>query len=262
MEGRNCYHTLAYKGNYDTLVTLLNYERVCLKKVIADELNEVKKRFHFKNLDIKHGHLVSTVYHDADTVRRHQDFNVRANALFERYANMIIERYRGILMQQDVNGRGPLHYAAMSKYTKCYRCVQGLLDIDITHEPGYETFLKKYFEIGSLDSPDGRTPFDPRKSSLVIKDFEHLLEPTEYKNIVKDFKLRIRRLTKDALNMQDSNQFTPLHISSYYGDFKSSRYMVDMGADAVHENFRERPLEISKDKFARGVLQTLNVAAF
>ena len=52
-EGRTCFHTLCYRGNYETVVTLLNYERVCLKKVIADELNEVKKRFNFKNLDIK-----------------------------------------------------------------------------------------------------------------------------------------------------------------------------------------------------------------
>ena len=54
--------------------------------------------------------------------------------------------------------------------------------------------------------------------------------------------------------MQDSNQFTPLHIASYYGDFKSSRFMVEMGADPVSVNYRERPLEVSKDKFARGVL--------
>ena len=123
---------MCYKGNYDTLITLLNYERVCLKKVIADELSEVKKRFNFKNLDIKQGHLVSTVYHDVSTVRRHSDFNMRANALFERYANCIIERYRQILLKQDVNGRGPLHYAAMSKYTNCYRCVIALIDMDIS----------------------------------------------------------------------------------------------------------------------------------
>ena len=38
-DGRSYYHTLAYRGNYETLITLLNYERVCLKKVISDELN-------------------------------------------------------------------------------------------------------------------------------------------------------------------------------------------------------------------------------
>ena len=70
-DGRSAYHSLAYRGNYDTLMTLLNYERACLKKVISDELHEVKKRYRFKNLDICQGHLVSTVYHDADTIRRH-----------------------------------------------------------------------------------------------------------------------------------------------------------------------------------------------
>ena len=149
----------------------------------------------------------------------------------------------------------------MSKYTNCYRCVTALLEMDVSHEPDYERFLKNYFEIGALDSQDGRAPFDPRKSSLLIKEFEHLLEPTEFKNIVKDFTNRIRRLIKDALNLQDSNQFTPLHIASYYGDFKASRFMVDMGADPVHVNYRERPLEVSKDKFARSVLQNLNDAA-
>lgn len=121
--------------------------------------------------------------------------------------------------------------------------------------------MRNYFEIGSLDSPEGRAPFDPRKSSLLIKDFKNLLDPVEFNNIVKDFKIRIRNLTKEALNMQDSNSYSPLHICSYYGDFKASRYMVDVGADPVNINFKERPLEVSRDKFARSVLQNLNDAA-
>ena len=52
-DGRNCYHIMLYKGNYDVLVIMMNYERVCLKKVISDELASEKKRFKFKNLDIK-----------------------------------------------------------------------------------------------------------------------------------------------------------------------------------------------------------------
>jgi hypothetical protein len=36
--GRNAYHTMLFLGNYDVLATLLNYERVCLRKVILDEL--------------------------------------------------------------------------------------------------------------------------------------------------------------------------------------------------------------------------------
>jgi hypothetical protein len=45
-----------------------------------------------------------------------------------------------------------------------------------------------------------------------------------------------------------------LHVASYFGDFKASRIMVDLGADSTSVNFTERPLEVSKDKFARSVL--------
>lgn len=34
--GQTCYHIVCYRGNYDCLVALLNYERMCLKKVMYD----------------------------------------------------------------------------------------------------------------------------------------------------------------------------------------------------------------------------------
>ena len=130
-EGRSYYHYIGFRGNYEVLVTMLNYERTCLKKVISDTLWAEKNRFKFKNLDIKHGSLVSTVYHDQETVRRHQDFNMRATNLFELYCNRIIEKYEAIFMIQDTHGRTPLHYTAMSKFTNCYRCLQAFLEVDI-----------------------------------------------------------------------------------------------------------------------------------
>ena len=199
-EGRTLYHSLCYKGNYDTMATTLNYERVCLKKTIFDKLQGCKDRFKFKNLDIKHGSLVSTVYHDAETLRRHVDFNQHATVLFEKYSSLIINRYRSILTRQDTHGRNPLHYAAMSKFTKCFSAMQILLDIGIDNEPEYEAFLRRYFEIGALDSKEGRAPFDPRKSSLLIKEFEHLLDQNEFSSILKKFKQEVKGLIKEALN--------------------------------------------------------------
>lgn len=38
--------------------------------------------------------------------------------------------------------------------------------------------------------------------------------------------------------------------------------MVKLGADPNSPAFAERPLEVGKDKFVRGVLQNLNDAAF
>jgi hypothetical protein len=77
------FHLLGYKGNYECLIQILNIERVYLKKTLFDQLYREKQRYRFKNMDIKHGHLVSTVFHDAETVKRHEEFNIRVQSLFE-----------------------------------------------------------------------------------------------------------------------------------------------------------------------------------
>lgn len=68
-------------------------------------------------------------------------------------------------------------------------------------------------------------------------------------------------MLKELLNMKDTNYYSPLHVASYFGDFKASRFMVQIGADPNSPAFSERPLEVGKDKFTRGVLQNLNDAA-
>ena len=45
-------------------------------------------------MDIKHGHLASAVFHDAETVKRHEDFNIRVYNLYDQYGKDIIDRYR------------------------------------------------------------------------------------------------------------------------------------------------------------------------
>lgn len=35
-EGRNMYHMLCYRGNYECLVSILNIERVYMKKTLFD----------------------------------------------------------------------------------------------------------------------------------------------------------------------------------------------------------------------------------
>jgi ankyrin repeat protein len=49
---RNCFHILAYKGNVESMATVLNYDRECLKKTMADIIVEYKKRSKLKSLDI------------------------------------------------------------------------------------------------------------------------------------------------------------------------------------------------------------------
>ena len=214
-------------------------------------------------MDIKHGHLVSTVFHDADTVKRHEEFNMRVQSLFEQYARDLLMRMRQILCQQDEpHKRNPIHYAAMSKYTKCFKCVEALLNIDLEGDvEGYDEFVKLFFELQFLETQEERK-FDPRKYHGILSEFKHLMSPHEYGAIVRDFKLQIKMLLKEVLDSQDANFHSPLHLASYFGDFKAARYMVKLGADPNSPAFAERPLEVGKDKFVRSVLQNLNDAAY
>jgi ankyrin repeat protein len=54
--------------------------------------------------------------------------------------------------------------------------------------------------------------------------------------------------------MQDDNKHSPLHISSYFGDFKASRMMKKAGAEASSAAYEQQPLEVGKNQFARCVL--------
>jgi len=127
------------------MIALLSLERVYLKKTLFDQLLREKNRYRFKNMDIKHGHLASAVFHDAETVKRHEDFNIRVYNLFDQYAKDIVDRYRQILTQQDIHKRNPIHYGAMSKYTKCYKTLEAILAIDIDIVPCSDMFLSLFF---------------------------------------------------------------------------------------------------------------------
>lgn len=202
--GRNAYHNLCFKGNFDCAIALLNIERVYLKKILFDQLLGEKNTYRFKNMDIKHGHLSKNIFHDADTVKRHEDFNIRVYNLFEQYAKDIYDRYRQILTQQDQFKRNPIHYGAMSKFTKCFKTVEAILNIDIDLVPNTEDFQKLFFQIQDLESKEDMK-FDPRKYKHVLAEFQHLLSPADYSRIIKEFKHSVKLLLTEVLNSQDVN---------------------------------------------------------
>lgn len=85
-ENKSLYHILCYRGNYDCLISVLNLERCYLKKILYDSLCKEKKVYRFKGMDIREGKLVETVFHDVETVKKHEEFNVRVQVLLENYA--------------------------------------------------------------------------------------------------------------------------------------------------------------------------------
>lgn len=82
-----------------------------------------------------------------------------------------------------------------------------------------------------------KAPYDPRKYHDVVSQFKNFLPRKEFKQISKKFNNDIYRVRKTALMQKDINGHTPLHIASYFGDFKASRLMVDLGARPTDDSF-------------------------
>jgi len=140
-----------------------------------------------KTMDIKHGSLVKTVQHAADTIKRHSEFDARLVSLLEQYSADIVQRYREILTQQDmIQKRNPLHFAAMNKAVHSQKTLEALLKIDFETVPGWDNFIKLHDQLQGFEESDEH--FDPRKSEPILKQFRELLEPKVYKSVVRDFK--------------------------------------------------------------------------
>ena len=223
----------------------------------------MKNQYRLKSMDVKHGSLVSSIYHDADLTRRFEEFIIGVQNLLEQYARDIIDKYRQVLTQQDIHRRTPIHYGAMSKFTNCYKTLEALLTMDldlINGGVGVDAFVHLFWQVQDLDCPEDAR-FDPRKYKNVLNEFQHLLAPADYRRIKGEFRTNAKALLVEALNIQDCNYHTPLHISSFFGDFKASRLFTKHGAATASEANSVPPLEVSKDKFSRDVLQSLNEAA-
>ena len=92
--GRNCFHGICYRGNFEVATTLLNIERAYLKKILLEQLLKEKNKYRLKNMDIKHGQLSTQIYHDSDIIKRHEEFNIRVYNLLEKYSKDILDRFR------------------------------------------------------------------------------------------------------------------------------------------------------------------------
>ena len=90
----------------------------------------------------------------------------------------------------------------MSKFTKSFKCMEALLNIDIDHVDGYDKFLEFFFQLQMVETAEDRK-FDPRKYNSILTEFKHVLAPKEYNLIVKDFQQNIQYLIKSVLQMQD-----------------------------------------------------------
>ena len=110
------------------------------REEIFKSLTNLKKSLGFKNLDVKEGDLVSTVWHDESTVQRFADFSQGVEETCRQTLDELLNFYRVILTQVDENGRNPVHYCSSNKYTRSNKTAMSLLNIGLENEEGYEEF--------------------------------------------------------------------------------------------------------------------------
>lgn len=74
----------------------------------------------------------------------------------------------------------------MSKFTNSFKTLEALLEIDFDTVPGFDNFLKMYFDMQTLENSE--ECFDPRKSSDILTDFKKFMSPKDYNLVLRDFK--------------------------------------------------------------------------
>lgn len=89
--GRNAFFSLCYRGEYEACEAILQFAHFAAKQRLQQQVQAKKRELKFKNMDIKQGELVSTVFHDEATLKRHSLFNLALEDAFSAYTNQVCQ---------------------------------------------------------------------------------------------------------------------------------------------------------------------------
>ena len=258
---RNLFHIICYTGQVKILNTLINWERFKNKLISIQNIDSIYKSHGFSKLDIIKGKLSKGVNLTETNINR---FNSLQRKLKDETINLIqrnINKYEKLLLGKDKESKNALHYASMNKYTLCYQVVFNILDYEFFKLDGWEEFLSLFSDTQDLEIKPERL-VDPRKSLRIEKELENLLGENTIKNLIYLFKSKKNEIIKKAINSQDCNGDTVLHIASFFGDFRIVKKLLHYGADKnIKNDSGKLPVDLAKDDFVRKVLTSLNKAA-
>lgn len=255
LKGRNAFHFLLFKKEYETTMIVVNFLRHQSKEELFMNIKKLKRMFGFKNSDIKHGELVSTGFHSDDVLDRFNEFMRSIENLWVHTFQEYLKFLRVLFWQQDYNGRTPFHYSKNEK------AIMSVLDIGFDKEEGFDDFKSEWQQLQNLEDPNSK-PLDPKKFFHALNELKHFISPEVYGSILKDFEREKKLLIRDIMNVRDVCDETPLHIASRRGFYVLVSNFLKFGAQ-ICKNFNgNAPLDIAKDKFTRRALTNLNEEAF
>lgn len=260
-DGQSVWHTLCYKGHNKLLNILFNFESFNLKMQSLIEIDNFKKSFGFSKLDIIKGKLSRAVNLNEINKKKFESLQSKVK---EEALNMIkrmLDKYNMAFSKKDKEGRNPLHYAAMSKFSLCYVTLSEILDFDLFKNNEWGEFLHIFQDIQNLEIKQ-ETSIDPRRSLRIERELLNLIGDDIISQLSLQFKTLKGNLLKTIINTEDNNGDTALHIASFHGDYHIVNKLLAYGAEKTLKNTEGyMPVDMSKDDLVRKVLTNLNKAA-
>lgn len=237
---------------------MLNYDRHKQRQALSDAIKDLKLTNGMKTLSLTAKDqtiLTASLEADLEHRKKKQFFYIDLEQMLQKYLFDILIAYRSALTQLDSHGRNPLHYAALSKFTWCFKTVETILEVEKL--TGINEFVQDVKELQDLEWKSERS-WDPKKCLHVLEDVKAMLPLHLYQSKLKDFREQIRTLIRASVNAQDKNGHSPLHLAAYSGDFNQVNYLISKGADKnLRDNEDKSPLDCASTKVVMKYLTSL-----
>ena len=263
INSQNTWHILGYRGHPTLSGLLLNYIRYKLKMKYLKEIDEIKNRSGFSNLDIVKGKLSRAVRLNEENIHKFESFKKKINDLSKQLIDEFLNEIMAGLSCKDNEQQTPFHLAAMSKFPLCHKFIIQILDFDFfKFDDSWKNFLNLFLELQRLETKVERMNQDPRKCLRFERELISLLGENIINDLSNYYNQVKRKLMSNLINTQDSNGDTILHISTFHGDFKIVSRLLYYEANKKIKNKKGLlPVDLAKDNFVRKVLTDLNKAA-
>jgi ankyrin repeat protein len=236
----------------------LNYDRHKLREQLSNEIKHLKVSNGIKTLNLTAADssiLTASLEADLEMRKKKQFFNIDLEQILQKYLFDILIAYRSALTQLDQHGRNPLHYAALNKFTWCYKTIETILEVEKL--TGLQEFIQDVKELQDLEWKSERA-WDPKKYLHTLDEVKAILPMNLYNARIREFKEQIQVLIRAAVNAQDKNGHSPLHLAAYSGDFNQVKYLISKGADKnLRDNEDKTPLDCASTKVVMKYLTSL-----
>ncbi|KAM3136330.1 hypothetical protein pb186bvf_011629 [Paramecium bursaria] len=227
--GINVFHICCYRGHLECVQIIYHYLRHKSNMEYTEKLKQSQRKYSFKKSDVQLGQLLSSDKHLKQTQQRFAQFQKEVHEYYTQFLEQLRFYYQKSVSIQDQFMKNPVHYASLSKYTKCLQTSKFLLLYRL-QLPEWDFFLSLFQEVQLLDfSSDKKV--DPRQYVHLNDQCQNFLEKHIQEQMVYNFYKSIKELQKELVNQQDQDGYSPMHIASFSGDFAAIQFYLGLKGD-------------------------------